>query len=220
MKPLLKIMLIMAAFFASTFLIAKSTGVFSIENVQASLEAAKTMSPLSVVLIVVLLLFLDLFIAVPTLSIMILGGYFLGHSQGALAAVIGLFLAGICGYALSYLFGDKLINFIIKNEEQRTDAISAFKQHGVPMILLSRSMPILPELTACMAGMTKMPFYKFLLAWLASTVPYALIATYAGALSSIDNPKPAIFTAIGLTLFFWSAWFVFNRFKLRAGRLA
>ncbi|EPJ47894.1 MAG: hypothetical protein OFPI_31490 [Osedax symbiont Rs2] len=83
------------------------------------------------------------------------------------------------------------------------------------MILFSRAMPILPEVTACLSGITKMPFVKFLLAWTASSVPYALIATYAGSISSLENPKPAIIAAITLTLIMWSAWFIFQRVTKR-----
>jgi len=56
-----------------------------------------------------------------------------------------------------------------------------------------------------------MPLTKFATAWAASSIPYVLIASYAGSISTLDNPKPAIFTAIGLSLFFWTAWYVFRR---------
>jgi uncharacterized membrane protein YdjX (TVP38/TMEM64 family) len=72
-------------------------------------------------------------------------------------------------------------------------------------------MPILPEVTACLAGMTGMPFTKFLLAWSLSSVPYVLIASYAGSISSIDNPKPAILAALVLSAAFWLAWFIYHR---------
>ena len=79
------------------------------------------------------------------------------------------------------------------------------------MILLSRAVPILSETTACLAGMTRMNPGKFLLAWLINSVPYMLIAVYAGSVSSIENPKPAIFTAIGLSLLLWLAWYIYHR---------
>jgi len=81
------------------------------------------------------------------------------------------------------------------------------------MILLSRAMPILPEVTACLAGMTKMKFSKFILAWLISTIPYVLIISYAGSASSIENPKPAIYTAIGISVTLWSGWYLFINAK-------
>lgn len=56
-----------------------------------------------------------------------------------------------------------------------------------------------------------MPFNKFLAAWLISSVPYILIATYAGSISSIEDPMPAIFTAIGISVFLWTSWFFYHR---------
>ena len=177
---------------------------------------AKALSPIYVGAVVALLLFADLFIAVPTLTVIILSGYFLGHAYGAFAALLGVILAGICGYTLSRYYGDAILGFLVKEQSKRDDAISTFKKHGVMMILLSRAMPILPEITACLSGMTRMNFSKFLLAWLISSVPYVLIASYAGSISSIENPKPAIFAAIGISALLWISWFVYHRVHIKS----
>lgn len=50
----------------------------------------------------------------------------------------------------------------MKKEEARQEMKSAFIQRGFAMILLSRAIPILPEVTACLAGMRKMKFSKFI----------------------------------------------------------
>jgi uncharacterized membrane protein YdjX (TVP38/TMEM64 family) len=76
-------------------------------------------------------------------------------------------------------------------------------------------MPILPEVSACLAGMMNLPFKKFLITWFISTIPYAFIATYAGSVSSIDNPKPAIFTAIGLSALLCILWFLYPRAHIK-----
>jgi uncharacterized membrane protein YdjX (TVP38/TMEM64 family) len=61
-----------------------------------------------------------------------------------------------------------------------------------------------------MAGLTAMPLYGFALAWLASTVSYAIIATYAGSISTVSDPTLAVLTAVGLTGALWGAWFIFR----------
>ncbi|MCG8426923.1 MAG: VTT domain-containing protein [Chromatiales bacterium] len=216
MKPLIKVFLIIAACFAATFLLIKFTGVLTVEQIEGWLIQARELSPIYVGTLVALLLFADLFIAVPTLTVTILSGYFLGHTYGAVSALSGVILAGICGYTLSRYYGDAILGFLVKDEGKRNDAIVAFQNHGFMMILLSRAMPILPEVTACLSGMTRMNFSKFLLAWMISSVPYILIATYAGSISSIENPKPAIFAAIGLSLFLWGAWFIYHRVSNKA----
>ncbi len=81
------------------------------------------------------------------------------------------------------------------------------------MIILSRA--ILPEVTACLSGMTHMSFGKFLIAWLISSMPYVIIISYAGSISSIDDPMPAIFTAIGITTLLWASWYIPHRVHIK-----
>lgn len=213
MKALIKVMLVLALFFASTFIILKSTGLITVEKIELWLETAKSINPLYVAIIVTGLLFADLLIAVPTLTVMILGGYFLGPAIGAISGITGLLLAGICGYAISRQYGSLLLNFLIKDQSKQKEAIETFQKHGAIVIILSRAMPILPEVSACMAGMTKMSFIKFLPLWLASTIPTAIIASYAGSISTLQNPKPAIYAVVGITVFFWLGWYVFRKME-------
>lgn len=212
-------MIVLALLFASTFLIARFTGVLTVENIEAWLTAAKSLSPVYVAIIVITLLFADLFIAVPTLTISILSGFFLGQFIGSAAAVTGMMLAGTIGYILSYAYGERLVALLIKDEQQRQEARDTFQKHGIIMILLARAVPILPEVTACMAGATRMRFSTFILAWSVSSVPYAMIAAYAGSISTLENPRPAIFTAIGLTAFFWVSWFIFQRLNKKKSEI-
>ena len=132
--------------------------------------------------------------------------FLLGPVVGSLFTVLGVSLAGFTGYRLSEKYGDRLARYLIKNADQREQAVKSFSQFGVGTILLSRAMPILPEVSACMAGLTRMSQTKFAAAWMCSIVPYALIANYAGSISSLSDPKPAILAAIGLTCFFWLGW--------------
>lgn len=213
MISLLKVFLIISGIFASTFVFMSFTNLLTISDIENWLSQATELSPVYVGSIVAMLLFADLFIAMPTLTICLLSGYFLGHTYGSIAALIGISLAGVCGYAISRNYGKSILGLLLKDEDKRNEAIRAFQDHGFAMILLSRAMPILPEASACLSGMTKMPFGQFILAWLISSVPYVLIATYAGAISSFDNPKPAVFTAIGITTFFWGAWYTYHRFN-------
>lgn len=215
MIALIKVMIIMALFFASTFVLLTSTGIVTVAKIEHWLTAAQTINLFYVGLIITALLLADLFIAVPTLTVMILAGFFLGHFFGAMCALIGLILAGCSGYWVSRMYGDRLLNTLIKDPNKRQEAMGQFRQHGAMIILLSRATPILPEVSACMSGMTNMPFLRFFSLWLLSITPYALIATYAGSISSIQNPKPAIFTAIALTLVLWLAWFIMIKVQKR-----
>ena len=210
MASMLKLITILALCLASTFLLLNTTGWLTVEKITHYLELVQQSSPVTMGGIVALLLFADLFIAMPTLTIMILSGFFLGPVMGAIFSIIGLFLAGFSGYALSYRYGTRLAKMLIKDEGELDRAIASFNQFGVGTILLSRAVPILPEVSACMAGLTRMPKWKFALAWVLSTVPYAVIASYAGSVSTLSNPQPAIITAIGLTAFLWVGLFLYR----------
>lgn len=214
MKNLIKIMLILALLFSSTFLIAKLTGFLNINQIESWLKLAKEVSPLYVGATITLLLFADLFIAVPTLTITILSGYFLGFQYGFLSSILGMVLAGGCGYFLSMLIGEKIVFYLMKDKNKIDEMKLSFQKYGFSMILLSRSMPILPEVTACLSGLTGMPFSRFMLAWLTNSIPYALLASYSGSISSLENPKPAIYTAIGISVVLWFSWYLRKRHRV------
>lgn len=220
MTSLLKLMLILALGFATTFIIIKLTGLISTTDIQNWLEHCQTISPLYTGAVIIMLLLVDLFIAIPTLTVIILSGYLLGHTLGSIVSIIGLLTAGTIGYWLSYRYDIRIMNIILKDENERKNSKSLFKQHGLIMIILSRAVPILPEVTACMAGLTKMSYWKFLSGWLISVVPYAIIASYAGSISTVENPMPAIITAISLTLCFSLGWIIFKKLKLSQTKMA
>ena len=214
MKPLIKLMLTLGLAFATTFLLLNATGVVTVAKIETWLTLARDADPLWVAPIIALLLFVDLIISVPTLATITLSGYFLGPVIGALAGIVGLVMAGLWLH-VSRRYGDLLLKLVVKDETKRMDAVATFQEHGAVVILLSRASPILPEVSACMAGMTRMPLGKFLALWLASSVPYAAIAAYAGSISSLDNPQPAVFAAIGLMSVLWISWLVVRRLSQR-----
>ena len=91
MKDLIKIMLTLALLFASTFILIKATGLLTLEDIKQGLEQAQQIHPGYLVLAVIGLLFVDLFIAIPTMTIAIMAGFFLGWPLGAAAAITGFY---------------------------------------------------------------------------------------------------------------------------------
>lgn len=211
MQALLKMMISLMLVFVLAFFALNTTGIITLEKIQAWLESAQQLSPVYVISLIIVLLLIDLLISVPTLALTILSGFFLGATLGAVATISGLIISGSVGYWLSYRFGDKYLNFVLRNPEEKASAQQSFKQHGSTIIFLSRAVPMLPEISACMAGVTKMPYRKFLLFWLVSCVPYCLIASYAGSISTLDNPTPAILAATGLLVTLWLGWLTYKR---------
>jgi uncharacterized membrane protein YdjX (TVP38/TMEM64 family) len=210
-KHLIKVMLVLASVFATTFIVGRLLGILTIENVRIWLEAVQNTNPAWVAALVVALLFIDLVVAVPTLTITILAGFFLGFPMGFAASLTGMSLAAFTGYAMSRIWGGRVLNFLVKDNAEQRAMKETFQISGPAMILLSRAAPIAPEVTACMAGVTRMPFSRYLLLFALSTVPYVAIASYAGSVSAVESPQPAIFAAIILYGVLWCGWFWFRR---------
>ncbi|MEM7300036.1 MAG: VTT domain-containing protein [Pseudomonadota bacterium] len=217
MRPLIKVMLILGGIFAITFIAGRLFGILTVDNVRGWLERALEIDPAWVAVAAVLLLFLDLFVAVPTLTITILSGFFLGFPMGAAAAFLGMSLAAFTGFAISRIWGDRAISFVLRNPSDRREMAEAFNSNGPVMIMLSRAAPIVPEVTACMAGATGMSLLRYAVFFSISTMPYVLIGAYAGSVSSPESPMPAIYAALGVNAVLWTGWFVF-RHKFRAKR--
>lgn len=215
MKTLLKVMIAIALIFASTFVLGRALGILTEDNIRSWLESASTFSAMTVFALVVSLLFVDLFVAVPTLTIVLLGGFFLGFELGLLAAMAGSALAAFIGYAICRKWGDAALAKVLRDSAKRSEMRISFEAHGPGMIMLARAAPILPEVTSCMAGMTRMALRRFALFWLIGTLPYMVIAAYAGSVSTIDNPMPAIYAALFLYGVMWLGWLAYRRMVIR-----
>lgn len=211
MKDLAKIMLVLALIFASTFIVVNATGLITIEGINEALIHAQQIHPEYLMAIVIGLLLSDLFIAIPTMTVSIMAGYFLGWPMGASATLIGLYSAGIAGYAISRIYGFRLLNHIYNDQQRLADIHRHYSEYGPVILIICRAMPILPEVSCCVAGATRMSFFRFLAMYSLGTVPYALIITYSGSVSSLEKPTPAILSAIGISLILWLAWFVLGR---------
>jgi len=216
MRELLRIGFALAAIFASTFVILRLSGTLTLEEIRSWLASAHDIAPAYVAGLVIALLFTDLFVAVPTLTISILAGYFLGAPLGAAAAITGMLSAGITGYALSRRYGTTLLSRVYRDETKLAEIRAVFAEHGLFVLLVCRAVPILPEVSCCLAGATRMRFARFLAGFSIGTVPFAAIASYAGSASSLDNPLPPILVFIALPGSLWLCWYFFLRHRRRS----
>lgn len=222
MKLLIKTILILAAIFTSTLLIIKFSGLLTVDDIKEIFSTLKSQPSYILGALIVLLLFVDLFIAVPTMTIIILAGYFIGFELAVFYTFIGLLSASMTGYLLSRRHGMKILDKLSSDEQQKLEMTELFNKHGVLVLILSRAVPMLPEISSCLAGTCKMSFKRFFFAWSLGTIPYLSVIAYAGSISNLDNPMPAIYAALGVTLFFWFIWLVFikrNKIKLRSKRV-
>ena len=218
MKLLIKSILILATIFTATLLIIKFSGVLTVEDIKEIFQTLKSQPSYVLGFLIVLLLFIDLFIAVPTMTIIILAGYFIGFELAVLYTSIGLLSASLTGYFLSRKYGMKVLDKLTNDEKQKLEMQELFNRHGVLVLVLSRAVPMLPEISSCLAGTCNMSLRRFLFAWFLGTIPYLSVIAYAGSISNLDNPMPAIYAAIGITVLFWFLWLIFmkrNKLKLQ-----
>lgn len=201
----------LAAVFASTFLIFNATGLITLDSIKNLLTYASQVHPVYIGLAITFLLFLDMFIAMPTLTIATLAGYFMGPVYGAVFSILGMWAAGISGYGICRTWGNGLLIKIYKDETKLAEMQTLFNQYGAHALVFCRATPILPEVTCCLAGANNVSFVKFFLFYSMGTVPYACIAAFAGSQSTLDAPLPGIISAIGLSLTLWLCWFLLIR---------
>lgn len=209
MKDLLKTALVLALAFASTFVVMRATGILTEDSVRAFLAEAHRVDPVWLVALVIG--WIDLLIAIPTMTTILLAGYFLGPVLGAAAAIAGLFAMGVTSHILGRVIGRPVLTRLFR-DDARLDAIEAsFARNDVLALFVCQALPILPELSCCLSGIARMNPIRFLAAYAVGVVPSAVIVAYAGSISTIENPGPAIYAAIGVSTLLLLAWRLLQR---------
>ncbi len=211
MKDLLKLALVLALAFASTFVIMRMTGLLDEADVRAFLAGAHEINPLYFVALVMLLLWIDILIAIPTMATILLAGYFLGPALGAAASVGGLMLMGLSGYGLGRGYGRAVLTRLYRDEARLAAIEASFARSDLLVLFVCQALPILPELSCCLAGVARMRFTRFLMGYTVGVVPFAVIVAYAGSVSTVADPWPAIWTVIGVSTFLLLIWTLVKR---------
>ena len=206
MKDLLKVAIIMALLFASTFVLKQSTSLVTEAGVRHFLDRAYDIHPAWMAAFVIGLLMLDLLIAIPTMATILLAGYFMGPLLGGLTASAGLMLLGTAGYGMGWRFGRPILLRLFKDDARLKGIEIAFARNDLLVLFVCQALPILPELSCILAGISRMRFVRFLFGYAVGVVPFAFIVAYAGSISTIREPGPAIYTAIGVSVTLLLIW--------------
>lgn len=164
------------------------------------------------------LLIADLVLPVPATGVMSALGYVYGTLLGGLTGAAGSFVSGVVAYELCRCGGQGAADRLLGPKDQaRAERVFAGGMGGW-MVALSRWMPLLPELTACMAGLTRMPRRRFLPALACGCLPMGLVFAAIGA-AGTDRPQLAIGLSVLIPalLYAATAWWMKQRAKA-AGR--
>lgn len=211
MKDLLRIGLILGLAFASTFLIVRALGLLPEDGVIAWLESLRDIHPGWLIAGVVALLLLDLLIAVPTMTTILIAGWLLGPVLGGLTAATALMLMGSIGYALGRTLGRPILQRLFKDDTRLAGIESAFARNDLLTLAVCQALPILPELSATLAGIARMNPLRFALGYGLGVIPFAFIVAAGGAASTPDDLRPAILTAIATTATLLVLWRLLSR---------
>lgn len=140
------------------------------------------------------LLVADLVLPVPSTGVMSAAGFLYGTAVGGAISATGSYLAGMLAYGVSRLFGEKAAARFASAGDLAGNE-SRFQRHGPWLIAVSRALPLLPEVSCCLAGLARMPFRTFAIALACGSVPVGF--AYA-AIGDAGKASPAL--AIGLSI--------------------
>ncbi len=154
-------------------------------------------------LVGIVLLISDLVLPVPGTVVMSALGFIYGPVAGSLIAITGSFLSGAVGYWLCRLLGVKTAKKILGTKDfERGHRI--FSEMGGWIVVLSRWLPVFPEVVSCMAGLNQMPVKRFHAALLCSAIPMGMLYACIGAMG-VENPTLALILSACVPPVIWIA---------------
>lgn len=206
MKDLLSIAAVLAAFFAGTFLLMQWSGLVPEAGLAAMMKDLREVNPLLLAAGIILLLVFDLFVAIPTMTTILLAGWLLGPVLGGAVSAAGLLLMGVSAYVMGRRAGRPILARLLRDPSRLDGIERAFARQDMLVLMTCQALPILPELSATLAGVSRMAPLRFLLGYAAGVIPFAFIVAAGGAASSEDDLRPAILTAIGVSVVLLGIW--------------
>ena len=158
------------------------------------------------------LLIIDLFFPILGTVVMSALGLVYGWFIGGLLSALGSIAAGLLAYGLAHKIGRKAVLWLTGENGLAEGERLFHGETGGWLVAFSRWMPVLPEVVACLAGITKMPFKRFFAALCAGCFPMGFIFAWIGETGN-DQPVIALILSAGLPPLIWGAFRLFYRKK-------
>ena len=137
-----------------------------------------------------MLLISDLILPIPGTIVMSALGLVYGPVIGGALAALGSFLSGALGYTLCRLLGP-LAALRILGEKDLARGEELFSNVGGWLVVLSRWLPLFPEVIACMAGLVGMRAIAFYTALACGSIPLGFAFAAVGH-AGTENPITAV----------------------------
>ena len=152
------------------------------------------------------LLVLDILLPVPATGVMAALGKIYGIIGGTLAGAAGTGIAGLVGYGMARLAGKHGSRWVASGREIERFR-HFFDRWGGYAVIISRAMPVMPEVITILAGLSGMRFYHFAAALMAGAFPVAFFFAWIGAYPGFSSTTGIIIATL-IPLLIWP---IFNR---------
>jgi len=152
-------------------------------------------------LAIVGLLMSDLVLPIPATPVMSAAGYLYGIFTGGLIASAGSFAAGMTGYGLCRALGPNVAQRLA-GEKELAAHHTLFQRSGPWLVVVSRWLPLLPEVISCLAGLTRMPLRVFSLSLACGCLPMGFVYAAIGSAGK-ENPALALGLSVALPPVLW-----------------
>ena len=149
------------------------------------------------------LLISDLALPIPTTAVIAALGMVYGPILGGLVASVGSVVSGLIGYGLCRHLGRPCARWL-SGERALATGERLFARAGGWVVALSRWLPILSEVVACLAGLSRMRFATFVGALLCGSIPLGFVFATIG---HVGEGRPILTLALAAVLpfFLWAA---------------
>jgi uncharacterized membrane protein YdjX (TVP38/TMEM64 family) len=143
----------------------------------------------------------DLFLPIPGTVVISALGLIYGVLIGGAVAAVGLMTAGLCGYGLGRLCGERFARRWLGDLDYEKGKL-LFAAGGGWVVALSRALPILPEVISCTAGLVRMPFKRFIASLACGSVPMGFLFAAIGHAGQ-ETPSWAFGLSLAVPAVLW-----------------
>ncbi|MDP9439101.1 MAG: TVP38/TMEM64 family protein, partial [Actinomycetota bacterium] len=146
--------------------------------------------PLAPAVFVLLLVAQAVLAPLPAPALAAAGGYVFGAFWGFVLTWLGALLGGVLCFALSRALGR---GFVARSA--RLEGLDRrVEEHGTVIVFVLRLIPVVSfDAISYAAGLTRIPFWRFLLATALGMAPGTFVFVYLGGAS----PGPGLYAALG-----------------------
>ncbi len=157
----------------------------------------------------ILLLVSDILLPIPATGIMAAIGIVYHLWPGVLISMAGSVLAGLTGYITARFLG-KHTPKILASKKELMRFKTFFDTYGGYAIIISRIMPLMPEVITILAGLSKMKFSRFFTSLITGTLPVSILFTWMGTNESMGHAAWMLL-AVALPAIIWPFFIKFTR---------